>query len=66
MEWGLLPQEDMLFKNARKGLGLFSIQERLDQLGGSFKIISKPGHGTRASLILPIKNNKRSKADKSS
>jgi len=54
------------FKNASKGLGLFSIKERLGQLGGSFKIISKPGHGTRASLILPIKNNKRRKVVKNS
>jgi len=37
------------------GFGLFNIQERLAQIGGSFEIKSEPGHGTRASLIVPKK-----------
>ena len=54
---GFTPSRRYASKNAgSKGLGLFSIKERLNQLGGKFKIISKPGHGTRASLMLPLKN----------
>jgi signal transduction histidine kinase/ActR/RegA family two-component response regulator len=35
------------------GLGLFSIQERLDLFGGSLDIQSAPGRGARFSLIIP-------------
>jgi PAS domain S-box-containing protein len=35
--------------------GLFSIQERMKALGGSFTIESAPGQGTTARLILPLK-----------
>jgi len=35
-------------------LGLFSIKERIEYLGGSMEIDSKPGHGTRVNLIVPV------------
>lgn len=34
--------------------GLFSIQERMRALGGSFDLRSAPGQGTIATLILPL------------
>lgn len=37
-----------------RGFGLFSIEERLGQLGGNFEIESMPDHETRASLIVPL------------
>lgn len=37
------------------GFGLFSIRERLKYLGGSFEIESKPGQGTRVTLVAPLK-----------
>jgi signal transduction histidine kinase len=36
------------------GFGLFSISERLEHLEGSFEIMSRPGHGTRAILRAPL------------
>jgi PAS domain S-box-containing protein len=36
-----------------RGLGLFSIQERLSYLGGSMEIDSAPGRGSRFTLITP-------------
>jgi len=36
-------------------LGLFSIRERLKYLGGSLKLESEPGQGTRMSLRVPLK-----------
>jgi len=36
------------------GFGLFSIRERLGHIGGRFSIESKPGHGTLATLSVPI------------
>jgi len=36
------------------GFGLFSIRERLGHIGGHLSIESKPGHGTLATLIVPI------------
>jgi PAS domain S-box-containing protein len=35
------------------GMGLFSISERLSYLGGSLKINSAPGKGSRFSLFMP-------------
>ncbi|NGZ10907.1 MAG: PAS domain S-box protein [Nitrospira sp. LK70] len=39
--------------------GLYSIQERMRALGGSFTIDSAPGHGTIATLILPLAKSAR-------
>jgi signal transduction histidine kinase len=36
------------------GFGLFSIKERLEALGGSMRIESKPGLGTRVLLAVPV------------
>jgi PAS domain S-box-containing protein len=40
--------------NKRKGFGLFSIRERLNHIGGSLKIESAAGKGTKAILIAPL------------
>jgi signal transduction histidine kinase len=40
------------------GFGLFSISERLEHLEGSFDIISRPGHGTRAIMTAPLELKK--------
>jgi PAS domain S-box-containing protein len=37
-----------------KGFGIFSIRERLDHIGGQFKIESAKGKGTKAILIAPL------------
>ena len=37
----------------RRSFGLFSIQERFDELGGSVLIGSAPGEGTAVTLVLP-------------
>ena len=37
----------------RRSFGLFSIQERFDDLGGSVSIRSAPGEGTAVTLVLP-------------
>jgi len=37
------------------GFGLFSIRERLDYLGGGFKVESKLGHGTKVVLTAPLR-----------
>ncbi len=36
------------------GFGLFSIQERMSDLGGDFTIESQPGQGTKAFLSIPF------------
>ncbi len=36
------------------GFGLFSIRERMEQLGGELKIASEPGHGSRMTIIAPL------------
>lgn len=36
-----------------RGLGLVSVRERASRLGGTFNILSSPGHGTRLIVSLP-------------
>jgi len=38
---------------ANRHIGLFRIQERAQSLGGHLAVVSKPGKGTCATLILP-------------
>jgi PAS domain S-box-containing protein len=40
--------------NARSGLGLTSMRERLHLVGGTFSIISEPGMGTRIEASVPM------------
>jgi signal transduction histidine kinase len=39
-----------------EGFGLFSVRERLQQLGGHVGIDSRPGHGTCITLRAPLRN----------
>ena len=40
--------------NEPKGFGLFSIRKCLRNIGGHFQIDSKPGNGTRVTLLAPL------------
>jgi signal transduction histidine kinase len=41
-------------KDVHKGVGLHSMQERVDELGGQLKIIARPAEGTRIEVCLPL------------
>jgi signal transduction histidine kinase len=45
-------------KGKSSGFGLFSIQERMADLGGSFDIQSEPGKGCRVTLTVPVEKGK--------
>jgi PAS domain S-box-containing protein len=52
---GFIPA-DVTAKAVRNGgFGLFSIQERLEELGGCLEIMSEPGHGCRVVMTTPLK-----------
>jgi signal transduction histidine kinase len=38
------------------GLGLRSMRERLEMLGGDMEIRSRPGRGTRIEIHLPVRS----------
>lgn len=38
----------------KSGFGLLSVRERMLALGGRFEVESSPGHGTIATLVLPV------------
>ncbi|MGV3773511.1 MAG: PAS domain-containing sensor histidine kinase [Verrucomicrobiales bacterium] len=38
-----------------RGFGLFNVRERVEYLGGKVKVRSENGHGTRVTLIAPLK-----------
>jgi two-component system sensor histidine kinase UhpB len=37
-----------------RGLGLFGMQERVGLVGGSFRITTQPGQGTRVAISIPL------------
>jgi signal transduction histidine kinase len=39
---------------AAAGVGLVSMRDRLEAVGGRLAIISSPGHGTRARAVIPL------------
>lgn len=39
---------------SRGSYGLLNLKERADQIGGTLKIESRPGQGTRVTLLVPI------------
>lgn len=47
-----------------RGFGLFNIIERLDYYSGRLEIESQPNHGTRASLVVPLKSHHDSEISK--
>jgi len=44
---------DARLLDSSAGFGLFSLRERVQALGGSVEIDTRPGHGTRVALMLP-------------
>ena len=53
---GFDTSESISRKGGKGGFGLFSIKERLQLLGGSLKVDSKPGQGTRVTLSAPLEH----------
>lgn len=56
---GFDPVEVTAMAAKRAEFGLFSIRERLEQLGGLFEVVSAPGRGTRVTMTAPLKYKKR-------
>ena len=50
---GFDPAESDRSERGPSGFGLFSVRERLRMLGGHLEIDSRPGHGTRVTMIAP-------------
>lgn len=48
-----------LTKTNRKGYGLFSVQERVSDMGGAMTIDSKPGGGTKINIKVPLKGKEK-------
>ncbi|HIJ53611.1 MAG TPA: PAS domain S-box protein [Planctomycetes bacterium] len=55
---GFDPSEITWMPARTGGFGLFSIRERLEEVGGRLKIESKPGHGTTVAITAPLKAEK--------
>lgn len=53
--WGFDPKEITARGTKKGGFGLFSIRERLEQLGGHLEINSAPGQGCRVTMTAPLK-----------
>jgi PAS domain S-box-containing protein len=58
---GFDPAEVRSMAGKRAKFGLFSIRESLENLGGHFKIESKPGAGCKAIMTAPLKDQSHKK-----
>jgi PAS domain S-box-containing protein len=52
---GFDPVEVTATAAKRAEFGLFSVRERLEQLGGHIELESKPGRGTKITMFAPLK-----------
>jgi signal transduction histidine kinase len=52
---GFDPFEVMSMAAKKAEFGLFSVRERLEQLGGMIEINSKPGRGSKITMKAPLK-----------
>ncbi len=55
---GFDPAEVAKTAARRAGFGLFSVRERLEQIGGHLEIESEPGRGSRITMMAPLKGRK--------
>jgi len=46
----------VLDSRRNKRLGLIGMRERVEMVGGTFRVVSLPGVGTTVSAMLPFKN----------
>jgi signal transduction histidine kinase len=44
-------------RGRRPSLGLLGMSERARNVGGTLRITSRPGHGTRVLLMVPLNND---------
>lgn len=54
---GFDPNQVATSSDPRCGLGLVSMQERIDAVGGTFILSTAPGKGTRVCIRVPLKEN---------
>ena len=55
---GFDPEAIKTRKGKTGGFGLFSIQERMADLGGAFEIVSEPGKGCKVIMTAPLKTGR--------
>jgi two-component system sensor histidine kinase UhpB len=51
---GFDPHDVILDSEGRYGVGLLSIKERAELLGGTARITSAPGQGTQVNIVIPL------------
>lgn len=55
---GFDPSKVQLSVDSLSGFGLFSMRESMEHFNGVFDIESKPGHGTRITIEIPLGSSK--------
>jgi len=45
---------NLVGKGRAGGFGIFSVQQRIEYLGGRFMIYSQPGKGSRVTIVVPL------------
>ncbi len=51
-----------LFGGRTSGFGLWSIEERVREVGGEFRVETSPGRGARFEMVLPLRRSERRRA----
>jgi signal transduction histidine kinase len=58
---GFVWEVDM-FGGRSSGFGLWSIEERVREVGGEFRVDTSPGRGARFEMVLPLRRSDRRRA----
>lgn len=53
---GFAANEPSVRETPEHGVGLLGMRERVALLGGEFNLWSRPGHGTRLSVVIPLQD----------
>ena len=56
---GFDPKKIEMPADLKGGFGIFSIRERLNYLGGQFRVETKPGRGSNITMVVPLNIRKR-------
>ena len=61
---GFNARQTLTNPSGERGMGVVSMRERVRALGGTFRLVTSPGHGTRIEARVPVRDGVAMKKDR--